>query len=477
VNLRSRVVSGLKWVAAVRFLAQLVTWSITIVVVRLLTPADYGLLAMATVFVEFLTMLAQFGVGTAIVQAMELDDRKFRQMFGFVILVDLGIMILLVFGAPLIGVYFSEPRVVPIARALSLQFFFAIFATIPSAHLSRQLKFKVQSVVELSGGLAGGATTLVLALSGFGVWALVGGILTTAICRTVGLNIASPYFGWPEFSFGGARQLLLFGRNVTLGRLLWFVYSQSDILVAGRLLGRELLGLYAVSMHLASLPVNKVSSTINDVSLPAFSMVQRDRKAFAGYFLMAVRQISLAAFPVLWGMSSIAPEVVSILLGEAWASATLPLQLIALIMPVHMFGPFMNTAAMGMGRSDIPLKQVSLAVLIMSPMFVLGSRWGPVGLAAVWVTMYPLVFIGGMKLFLPAIGLRISDMMGAMLRPALASLAMYVAVTLARMLVVPTLGQGPRMAILVLVGVVTYGALTIATNPKGWREFLDLVGG
>ena len=453
MNLRSRVVSGLKWVAAVRFLAQLVTWSITIVVVRLLTPADYGLLAMATVFVEFLTMLAQFGVGTAIVQAMELDDRKFRQMFGFVILVDLGIMILLVFGAPLIGAYFSEPRVVPIARALSLQFFFAI------------------------GGLAGGATTLVLALSGFGVWALVGGILTTAICRTVGLNIASPYFGWPEFSFGGARQLLLFGRNVTLGRLLWFVYSQSDILVAGRLLGRELLGLYAVSMHLASLPVNKVSSTINDVSLPAFSMVQRDRKAFAGYFLMAVRQISLAAFPVLWGMSSIAPEVVSILLGEAWASATLPLQLIALIMPVHMFGPFMNTAAMGMGRSDIPLKQVSLAVLIMSPMFVLGSRWGPVGLAAVWVTMYPLVFIGGMKLFLPAIGLRISDMMGAMLRPALASLAMYVAVALARMLVVPTLGQGPRMAILVLVGVVTYGALTIATNPKGWREFLDLVGG
>ena len=230
-------------------------------------------------------------------------------------------------------------------------------------------------------------------------------------------------------------------------------------------------------MQVAQLPVARIASIVNEVSFPAFARIQDDQRRYAAAFLAAVRAMSFTIFPVLWGMSSIAPELVTVVLGEKWLAAIVPLQVLALILPVYMFTSFMNTAAMGMGRSDLPLKQVLLAVLVMPFAFLVGVKWGVVGLAVAWVAAFPFVFAGAMRLFLPAIGLQARDLLRAMARPILASLGMYAMVILARTALGPAVPGVARLAELVFIGVAGYGVFTSLINRSGYREMMGAIRG
>lgn len=477
MTLRRQVLSGLRWTAAAKFVSQLFTWSITIVVIRLLTPADYGLLAMAMLFVGLLMLLTEFGIGAAVVQAEAMDVQKLRQMFALAILVDFGLFLLLFLAAPLIAAFFLEPRLIWIVRVLAVQFIVSIFGVIPGSQLTRKLDFKSQSLLDLSSSIVGSLTTLGFAMAGFGVWALVWGSLVITVWRTVGINLICPFVHWPDFSVKGTRALLFFGGNFTVTRIVWFFYSQADVLIAGKIFGKELLGIYSVAMHLAGLPVQKISSVINQVSFPAFARVQDDREKFASHFLLATRALSFVAFPVLWGISCTAPELVRVLLGTNWEAAALPMQLLALIMPVYMMTPFMVTAAQGIGRADIALKQVLPASIVMPIAFLIGSQWGVVGLSLAWVVAFPFVFVGSLITFLPIINLRMMDVFSAMARPVLAALGMYFVVTLAREAIAPGTHIVIQTSVLVIAGAITYSALAVAINRQGCREIIDLLKG
>src|SRR5262249_14253997 len=268
------------------------------------------------------------------------------------------------------------------------------------------------------------------------------------------------FLKWPIFSFRGTRELVVYGGNLTITRILWFWYSQADTIIAGKLLGKELLGIYSVAMHLATLPANKLSALINQVAFPAFARIQHDRERYASHFLMAVRLLSFAVFPTLWGMSSVAPELVRVLLGEKWVAAIVPLQLLALIMPVHMFLPFMVTAANGIGRADVSTKQVLIASLVMPVAFAIGSVWGLVGIALAWVIAFPLRFAQSTRLFTPVLGLGARSILRSMAPSVVACAGMYLAVTAVRYLLAPQMGEYVQLVLLVLTGVAAYATLT-----------------
>lgn len=474
---RGEILSALRWVAGARLLGQLVTWAITIVVMRILSPSDYGILAMATILVSFLSMMAQFGVGAAAVQAAEINDAKMRTIFGLVIWVNAALFLAIFLAAPLVAGFFDEPRLTWIVRTLGVQFILMTFTVIPGSLLTRRLHFKGQSLVDFSAALVGSLTALFGALAGWGVWALVWASLVMETWRVVGLNIIAPFWQWPDFRLRGARQYLWFGGNLTASRILWFFYSQADIVIAGKFLGKDLLGIYSVSLHVATLPVQKLSAIINQVAFPAFARIQHDRDRFNANFLLAIRMLSFVAFPVLWGISSMAAELIALLLGDKWRDAALPLQLLALIMPLHMLAPFINTAAQGLGRADIALKQVLLAALIMPIAFLVGVQWGMVGLSIAWVVTFPFVLWGTLVIFLPVIGLRVSDVLQAMSRPVLAGLGMYAAVALARGMLDPQMQLIGQLTILVLTGALAFGALALTLNRSGCREIVGLLKG
>ncbi|SDY49941.1 lipopolysaccharide biosynthesis protein [Nitrosomonas halophila] len=476
MSIREQALSGLKWTAGGKLVAQIITWAITLVVIRLLTPEDYGLLAMASVFVAFMLMMSEAGLAPALIQKQDLSETSLRNVFAIVIVINLGLMLLLNLLAPAMANFFDEDRLIPILQVLSLRFLLSIFGTLPSVRLYRDLKFKHLSLMHLAATILGSILTLILAFVGLGVWALVLGNLLTSLFNVVTLNVIAPIRLLPNFSLQGMRSLLVFGGNITLSRLLWFFFTQIDVIIVGKLLGKEMLGFYSVSMQLASLPVQRVSSIVNQVAFPVFSRIQSNLDQFRQFVLKAIRILSLIAFPVLWGISSVANEMVLLLLGEKWETAILPLQLLALMMPFRMIANFLPSATDALGRPDIGMKNVLLATTIMPVALIIGVQDGIVGVAVTWATIYPFILFINYQRSLKVLELKFSDFLYAILPAIGSALGMYIAVRMLSLFLVGyNLNQLTALLIMIASGVFVYFSFTLLINQNSYKEAVGLL--
>ncbi|HEX6006226.1 MAG TPA: lipopolysaccharide biosynthesis protein [Burkholderiales bacterium] len=474
LTLRHQILAGLRWSAGVRLASQLFTWAVTLVVVRLLSPQDYGLLSMAMVFVGFISMVAEFGLGPAIVQKTHVSDAELRKVFGLVIVIHGSLCVLLALAAPLIAAFFVEPRLTLLVRVLTLVFMISAFQVMPNALLQRQMEFRRRSLNDFTATILGSTATLAAALLGWGVWALVAGSFVAQAWKSVGLNRIMPYLRWPDLRIVGVRHLLVFGGHMSITNVLWFLFSQADAVIGGKWLGKELLGFYTVAAHLASLPNQRISGIINQVAFPAFARMQDDVPRVGANVLKGVRILSFVSFPILWGLGSVAPEFVSVILGAKWQPAVPTLMILALIMPLRMISNFVPNAIQGVGRSDIVLKTVAFATVVTPVAFLVGVQWGLIGLSLAWVASVPVVFVFSMSRGLPAVGLRIPALLCAMARPAVAASIMVAAVTIARFLLEARLSAPWTLAALVAVGVAGYLTASLLFNREGTREARSL---
>lgn len=475
MDLRKKVLSGLGWSAGNRFISQLFTWAITIVVMRLLSPGDYGLVAMAGFFISFLALLNELGLGAALIQKKDIDDLFRRQVLGLLLTSNCAFYLILSVSSPVIASFFNEQRLIPILRVSSIQFLMMIFSVIPQSLLVRSMDFKKLSIIDLASNITGSVITLILALIGYGVWSLVWGSLSISLVRTVGLTIASRFICAPSFSMKGLREVLSFGGYVMGSRVLWFFYTQADTFIIGKFLGKELLGYYSVSMHLASLPMDKTSGIINQVAFPAFASIQDDSQKVSSHFLKAVRIGSFLAFPILWGMSSIAPELVAVFLGIKWHNAALPLQLLSLVIPIRMISNLMSPTMLGVGRADISFYNTLLGFVVMPTVIVIFAHWGLLGVCLAWMIFFPLVFWRNLYRVVSVIGIRVSDVVTAMVKPALAAATMYAAIMAFKALFANDPKSIPHLVLFVITGAMVYGAVIGSIYRQGCREVLGLI--
>lgn len=476
MSLRSQALSGFRWTASVRMLSQAITWAITLVVVRLLTPADYGLLAMATVVITFLAVFSELGLGPALVQKADLDERTLRQTFGIVLVLNITLAAVLALGAPLIGAFFAEPRVVPVVRVLALQFIIGAFDVIPNVQLQRRMEYRKRSLLDLSGAIVASVTTLAMALAGAGVWSLVVGAIVGQTWRTIGINFLSPFLHWPELSLKGMRSLLTFGGQLTAAGIFGTFFSQIDVMICAKLLGNEVLGFYSVALHIASLPSQKIAGLVNQVAFPTFSRMQHDLRNVGENVLLGSRMLSFFAFPVLWGMSSIAPEIVVVILGPKWPLSVIPLQVITLIIPLRIVGGFVGIAVQGMGRTDIVLRNTIWAAVVAPPVLFVGAySAGLLGLSVAWLVLSPSLLLFAVTRSAPAVGLRTWQVLAAMAPAAGAASVMYGAVSAARYLLAEGQAGPLRMGILIAVGALAYGAVSFSFNRRGTLEVIEMV--
>jgi len=475
MSLRTQVLSGLRWIAVAKFSTQLISWASTLVVMRLLSPDDYGLMAMAVIFVSFCQMINELGLGAAIIQKKELTEIQLKQVFGLVLLLNGFLFVLLLMGSPLIAEYFGEPKLTRVVSVLSLQFIFIAFSVIPGAILTRNMNFRSISIVGIISALSTCIVTFSLAWFGFSYWALVFGSLVGVIIRTIGLNIANPFIKWPSFNFSGFKDIAKFGAYVSLQRILWYVYSQADVFIVGKMLGKTLLGYYSVAMNLASLPMQKVGGTFQQVGLPAYSKLQDNRDLAAKYALKVTRVVAFIAFPVFFGISCVAPELVLLLIGEKWFLAILPLQLLSLVVPLRTLSVALGPSITGMGRPDINAINLAVACVIMPLAFVIGVRWGLKGVSIAWVISYSLWFVFMLSRSLPVIGLSMCRFFKALQGPAFVAAVMYFTVYMTRLgLNKLQMNDIFTFAVLIIVGVVVYSVGMLLFYREVCLELWDL---
>jgi len=452
---RRKVLSSLAWQGSAQLLGQIVSWSSTILVIRLLDPGDYGLMAMATLFVGFVLLLADLGIGASIIQAESLDHDDYRAIQAFVTVFNGAAFALTLLGSPLIAAFFDEPALVPLLRTLSLNFLLLSLYVVPQSRLVRDLHFERKAKVDLVTSLVSAITALSFAYFGFGVWSLVAGTLAIHALRAIGFNTAVGDFVVPHFSMERGARFIRFGSVIVLDRMLWFAYANMDITIAGKMLGSEVLGFYSVALTLAAIPLDKVMPVLTQVAFPAVSRIQDDPERVRQNILRALRYGNLVFLPVFWGMAWVADDAIPILLGPEWQRVVIPFQFICLILPLKALAALLPPGLFGLGRPMVNVVNMVVSFVLLSIGFGVGAQWGMVGLAASWLFVYPVVFVIITTRALPVFGIKWSEALDAWHGGLVAALLMSIAVLTVQNLLVD-LSPLLRLIISIITGVVTY---------------------
>jgi O-antigen/teichoic acid export membrane protein len=386
-----RILSGARWATVLRIFAQVVSWICTIVVVRFISNGDYGLNAMLETPLGFLLLLSTFGLDNALVRAKTLAHDELRSAFGWLLMINGLLFLAYFFGSPLIAAYFKEPRLELLAQVLALVFLLIPFRVIPDALLDRDLKFKLKAFAELVASVTAAITTLTLAVMGFGVWALIAGVLSNRVLLAIILMVLQPWFVAPSLKFQSVRGMMAFGGTMALAGAVANTGNMLPVLVAGPSLGTEALGIFVVSMEFALLPLAKIMPVIHPIVFPAFSKFQEQPAAVARYLEKSVGIAALILLPLMIGLACVAEEFVLAILGEKWLAAIVPLALLSLSVPFRGLTSFFRQTLGAIGYAGLALKSALLSLLLLLTLILVGVNYGVIGVVLAVLVSEPIV--------------------------------------------------------------------------------------
>jgi PST family polysaccharide transporter len=447
---------GVAWTAGMKWFTQILSWASTILVARLVTPADYGLFGMAMVYVGFLAPIYDLGLGAAIIQRRDLGRMDIARIGGLSIAYASALSLLSLVLADPIARFYGEPAVRWIVVMLTVALLVTSLQMLPRALLSRDLAFRQLAWIDGAAALSLTAATLALAVMGFGYRAFVYGEVASAVITTVMAllwyrhRLALP---WPFASIADSAR---FGWQVALSRIGWYVYNNADFAIIGRVIGKAALGFYTVGWTIATIPVDRVSSLVTRVLPSVLSTVQDDRQALRRYVLAITEGLALIALPVSVGLALVAEDFVVVVLGERWRPAITPLRLLAFYGGYRALATIFPPLLVAIGEAKRNLQFTLLATVVLPALFLIGTRWGVVGVAMAWIIGFPLVSIPLYSFVFRRIGLRLTSYLRA-LWPALSgTLAMALVVIVVRILATGSLPVPLRFGAEVATGAVTY---------------------
>jgi O-antigen/teichoic acid export membrane protein len=429
VALKSRLIGGMIWLAATKVLGQSINWIITIAVLRLLSPQDYGLMGLAILFTGFLLLFNEFGFGAAIVQDAKLDGRQLANLRYAIFLINFTLFVLTLLGAPLVARYFNEPSLVAIVRALSAMFVINGVGAPSMFMLQREMAFRKKSQAEIVGSLAGGVMTLLGALAGFGVWSLVIGYLLQQLATNALYVVYCPLAIDFNVSLRHVRRFVNFGLQVAVGRLLWYGSSNADFMVVGRLLGTTQLGFYTMAFQFSSLPIEKIVSLVTQVAFPSFSALQEDPERLRHYYLKLVASVAFVTFPMFLGLFLVADVGVRLFLTAKWVPVIVPLKILCVVSCLRAIETLNAPLLLATARPRIILWNNLLQVVVMPIGFYLGTRYGLEGVSYAWLITWPVLFAIVTWQTLNVIGLTPTDYIAGLRHCLAGSMLMVVGVT------------------------------------------------
>ncbi len=431
----TRVRSAVAWRWGTQVAAQIITWTSTILVVRLLEPTDYGLFAMSQVVITALAFLNGSSFATSLVQTERIDERRIAQVFGLLLLFNGSMAAIQFVSAPLAAAYFREPLVADMLRIQAVIFLTVPFTALPSELLARRLEFRKQGQVNMATAVIGAVTALTLAWLDYGVWALVYAPIAMFVTRAIGLSIAARLLVRPIFDPRGAWDLVTFGGTLTLCQLFWIVQSQSDIVIAGRLLPTYDLGLYSEALFLTLIVTGRFIPPINEVALAAYSELHRAKKSLGPYFLRTARMVMMVSAPIYVGLALTSEAAILTLFGDKWAGMIPVVGGLAMVMPAFALQLICSPVTNAMGRPKVYLSTSMAGAFIMPIAFLwgvngglFGDETGAMGLVHAWWIAAPALCIFTLTMTLPRIGVSPLALLRELAPIALACAAMVIAV-------------------------------------------------
>lgn len=323
-DLRRRATRSIGWVVAERWGSKFLALGVLVVLTRLLDPSDFGLVSLATSVISILAVFVDSGLTTALIQKRELDPKDASTAFWASLGISIVLAGALVLCAPVLASAFGEPDLAPVLQALSLVLPISALSRIPAGLLERDFDFKSLSVRQLVGSVGGAAISIPLALLGFGVWALVGQTIGSAVIATIALWASTSWRPRLEFSMDSLRSLWRIGVSVLGIELLDAVQGNIDKIVVGIFFNADELGIYYLAQRLGTILVEMVTSVISRISLTTFSRVQDDLPRVNRIYRRMTFAAAAVSFPIFGLVAVLAPQIVPAVFGPGW-DASIPL--------------------------------------------------------------------------------------------------------------------------------------------------------
>jgi O-antigen/teichoic acid export membrane protein len=391
LNIKQKAVRGVAWTALQQSGTQFVSLVVFAILSRFLTPDDFGLVAIATVFVAFIQIFLDQGLSVALVQREEIDESHLNTAFWCNVLFGVVITTLGIMAAGWIATIFTQPELKPVVQILFLSLITYSLTSTHAAILNRKLAFDQLSTRTLIAEVVGGLAGIIMATQGFGVWSLVGRNLVRDFTRMLLLWWGSSWKPGLRFSRKRLKELFPFGINIMGDRLFYFINGHIDQLLIGYFLGSTVLGYYVIGTRVIQLGVRIFLDTISAVSLPVFSRLQNEKDRFRNAFLEVSKFSSLILVPIFGGIVLIAPEIVMVLFNDQWSPSVPIIQVLSLSYIIQSITFLAPTLLLAMGK---PTLRVGLRILKSAGMFIailISVQYGVIAIAVSFVLLEVLL--------------------------------------------------------------------------------------
>ncbi len=476
-RIRATAMQGMLWLGGQRVASRALDQVFTILLVRMLLPRDYGLVAIAWIVVGFLEMFLEASGGSAVIQRREVDDEYLSTAFWTSLAVGAALFGLAFVSAPLIGTFLTEPLAGTVLLVLSFRLLMSSTWVTHAALATRRMNYRGLALVDAASVVVAGLTGIGMALAGMGVWSLVAKTLAASATATLGYYLVTRWRPAWRFSPAKFKDLWMFSTPLTVSRLFGHLVRNLDNLLIGRFLGSVALGYYALAYTAFRIPLQDVAAPLHQVMLSAFSRVQDDTARLKRGFLIATQHVAIIALPVMVGLALVAPPMVEVVFGAKWLPSAPVIRVLALAGMFQLVTTLWFSGLLAAGRPDLQLRWASFSLLLYLPAFAIGLRWGIVGVAAGYFAATAVLVPVQFRFVARVLGVTMGEVVSAVKSSLVGCAVMAAAVILIDRAVLTGAGAA-TLVILVLdvaVGIAVYGVVMLLTERRVVLALFDMI--
>lgn len=426
-EIREKTLSGGKYYAVISIVSQIISWVFTFLVIRLLDPEDYGLMAMAAFITSFIHVFSALGLGAGIVQREDVNQQQLSSVFWFSMLVGL-VLSVVVFGlAYPNALIFDNPDLIPITQLISFQFIISAIATVPQNILSRNYKFKEIALVNMWAAMISSVASVYMAYIGWGVYTLIWSSILLSLLRSLGFLYKSKWLPDRYFNFEEVKSFLKFGVKLSLAASFMRFLDAVDKLIVGKIYNAVLLGYYTTAISIANMPIDKLSPLINPVILPMFSRWQKDNENTSKVYLSVLKYYMFMMAVLYLGGLAVADNLILLFLGMKWIKIIPIFKVFCIVQLFKVLSSYHKILMTARGQAN----KILIYDVIVAALLVLGVLFAALKsfdwVAYAWLIIYPIITVVWIISCLTDVGISIKGYFKSIAEGVAAAMVMLVA--------------------------------------------------
>ena len=376
MSIKQKTISGLLWSFIDTIAGQGIQFIVGIILARILSPREFGLIGMITVFIAISQSFIDSGFGNALIRKKNCNSTDYSTVFFFNLVVGLLFFLILYFSAPSISSFFKEPELRAIIQVLGTILIIDALGLIQRTILTKQIDFKLQARISVIASIASGVIAITMAYKDFGVWSLVAQRISRQAFISMFLWIWNKWKPQLTFSISSFKELFGFGSKLMLSRLIDTIYRNIYYLVIGKFFSAQDLGYYTRADQFKALPSQNLTSIIGRVTYPVLSSIQDDIPRLRTNYQKLIRSTMFITFTLMLGMAAVAKPMIITLIGEKWLPSVVYLQMLCFVgmfYPLHSLNLNMLQVQ---GRSDLFLRLEIIKKVLAVPTIIIGIFMG-----------------------------------------------------------------------------------------------------